>query len=67
METSEYLLNIEEISVDDVIIQDTKRYNSNNHWVDSHPPEDYRQVCCHACCISYLYKYLYSTDPYMHV
>eukprot|EP01031_Cornospumella_fuschlensis_P037581 gene37581-45649_t len=42
--SDDYSLILEEISVDDVIAQDTNRYNSNNHWVNNEPPEDYRQV-----------------------
>ena len=35
---------IETIDLDDVMINDRIKYNTNNHWKDGYPPDDYRKV-----------------------
>lgn len=38
------MIHIDEISVDDVVVMDKSKYNSNNHWVDGIMPSDYLEV-----------------------
>ena len=35
---------IRPISIDDVLANDKKRYNTNNHWIDNIRPEDYDEI-----------------------
>lgn len=35
---------IESVSLEDIINQDKKRYNSNNHWINDKRPDDYKYI-----------------------
>ena len=36
-----YNFNIKKIPLDDIIVYDKQKYNSNNHWSDNMKPNDY--------------------------
>jgi hypothetical protein len=41
--TQMYQFTLESVLQDDVFEQDTNKFNSNNHWINDMPPQDYRQ------------------------
>ena len=38
-------LTIESVPIDDVLALDHVRYNTNNHWKNDIPPDDYQHKC----------------------
>jgi hypothetical protein len=50
-------LIVQEIQIDDIVKQDTKRYNSNNHWKDNKKPEDYQRVIDASNCKHWIHKF----------
>jgi hypothetical protein len=42
--TVQMKFEVESVCVDDVLHFDHIRYNTNNHWIDGKPPDDYQVV-----------------------